>query len=254
MHLRASAAAMLALTSITCGGREPPASDTTPEVTPSAVAAQAEAPMPFQLSPEQTAGKVVYETMCWSCHGSAGRGDGPAVLAGTVAPPRDFQSWSTAGMNVRQLQADFRAGAGSLDPSHPHMQNVLSLVSAEAFASALAYLPALTYPPEVPGSAIAGRTNFILRCQGCHGSAGKGDGAGAAVLEIRPADFTQDTLLAARDFNAVFQKIRNGGGGLHGSSMPAWGVMLKDGDVWDLVAFISSLRPGTLSPPPASIQ
>ena len=73
----------------------------------------------------------------------------------------------------------------------------------------------------------------------------------AEVLEIRPADFTQDTLLAARNFEAAFQKIRNGGGGVHGSSMPAWGVMLSDGDIWYLVAYIGAFRAGVLSPPPS---
>jgi hypothetical protein len=32
--------------------------------------------------------------------------------------------------------------------------------------------------------------------------------------------------------------------------MPAWGVMLNDGDVWDLVSYISTFQPGVLSPPP----
>ena len=130
------------------------------------------------------------------------------------------------------------------------MANVLSIIDVDAFSAALAYLPALTYPRELPGSAIAGHRNYVLRCQSCHGASGMGDGPGAEVLEMAPADFTRDTLLAARDFDAAFAKIRNGGGGVHGSSMPAWGVMLDDGDVWDLVAYISTFQPGVLSPPP----
>ncbi len=248
MHLRVPAAVLLAFAFAACGGGEPPDTEATPEA--SAAAAPAEAPLPFQLSPEQAEGKVVYETMCWSCHGPSGRGDGPAVQAGSVAAPRDFHASGLTSARVRQIQADFRAAAASLDPNHPHMQNVLALVDVEAFAAALAYLPALTYPPELPGSAIAGHTAYRLRCQGCHGTAGRGDGPGAAVLEIRPADFTRDTLLAARNFDAAFQKIRSGGGGLHGSSMPAWGVMLKDGDVWDVLAYISTFQPGVLSAPP----
>jgi mono/diheme cytochrome c family protein len=248
MHLRVPAAVLLAALLFGCQGTEPPESQEPPE--PAATEASEEAPMPFQLSAEQEEGKVVYETMCWSCHGTAGRGDGPAVKAGAVSAPRDFTAATFSGMTATQLQAGFRSEVGSLSPGHPHMQNVLSIVNEDAFSAALAYIPALVYPPELPGSAIAGRTNYVLRCQGCHGPTGRGNGPGAEVLELAPANFTQDSLLVARDFDAVFQKIRTGGGGVHGSSMPAWGVMLSDGDVWDLVAYISTFRPGTLSPPP----
>jgi mono/diheme cytochrome c family protein len=206
--------------------------------------------MPFQLTAEQADGKVVYETMCWSCHGFAGRGDGPAVLAGAVAAPPDFEAGPLSRASVRQLQAAFQAEVGSLDPGHPHMANVLSIVDVDAFSAALAYFPALTYPSELPGSAIAGHRNYVLRCQTCHGATGRGNGPGAEVLDLAPANFTQDTLLAARNFQAAFDKIRSGGGGVHGSAMPAWGVMLNDGDVWDLVAYISTFQPGVLSPPP----
>jgi len=129
------------------------------------------------------------------------------------------------------------------------MANVLSLIDPDAFVSAVAYLPALTYPPEIPGSAIAGHQSYLLRCQSCHGASGRGNGPGAANLSVAPADFSRDTLLASGAFEAAFEKIRLGGGGLHGSAMPAWGIMLTDGEVWDLVAYIGSFQPGVLSPP-----
>ena len=250
MRLRVPAAVLVILILAACGGSEMPRAQDQPVDAATPASAEGEAPMPFLLSADQEEGKVVYETMCWSCHGSAGRGDGPAVRAGSVAPPRDFTTRAFSGITATQLRADFRAQVGGLDAGHPHMQNVLSLLDEDAFGSALSYIPALTYPPEIPGSAIAGRVNYVLRCQGCHGPTGMGNGAGAAALELAPANFTQDTLLASRNYDAAFQKIRNGGGGLHGSSMPAWGVMLTDGDVWDLVAFISFLQDGVLPPPP----
>ncbi len=250
MHLRVLAAALVTAFLAGCGGGESPPAQPD-QATPSASGeAQAEAPMPFQLTQEQQEGQVVYETMCWSCHGFAGRGDGPAVTAGAIDTPPDLTSGPFSDARVRQMQADFRAEAGSLDKNHPHMQNVLSIVDVDAFAAAIDYLPALAYPPELPGSAIAGHRNYVLRCQGCHGATGQGNGPGAAVLDIKPANFVQDTLLASRDFQAVFNKIRMGGGGVHGSSMPAWGVMFSDGDVWDLVAYISTFQSGVLSPPP----
>jgi mono/diheme cytochrome c family protein len=149
---------------------------------------------------------------------------------------------------IQRLEADFRAEAGMLSPNHPHMKNVLSMIDVDAFSSALGYLGALAYPPELQGSAIAGHQSYLLRCQSCHGPAGRGNGPGATNLAIAPADFTRDTLLAAGDFEAAFEKIRSGMGGLHGSAMPAWGIMLNDGEIWDLVAYISTFQPGLLSP------
>ena len=250
MHLRVPATVLTILVLAACGGTEEPPAQEVEEEGASAGQPLEEAPMPFTLTAEQEAGKVVYEAMCWSCHGPAGRGNGPAVQAGSVAAPRDFHASAFSGATATQLQAEFRAQVGGLDQGHPHMQNVLNIVDEEAFASALAYIPALVYPSELPGSAIAGRSTYILRCQGCHGPEGMGNGPGADVLEVRPANFAQDTLLAARDFDAAFEKIRMGGGGVHGSSMPAWGVMLSDGDVWDLVAYISTFQGGVLSEAP----
>ncbi|MCJ7627402.1 MAG: c-type cytochrome [Longimicrobiales bacterium] len=251
MHFRVPVAVFLALTLAACGGGETPEAQPPQEIGPPPADVLADAPAPFQLTAEQASGKVVYETMCWSCHGFAGRGDGPAVQSGAVPAPRDFKTGVLSGASVRQIQADFQAEVGGLDPSHPHMANVLSIVDISAFSLALGYLQALTYPPEFTvGSAIAGHRNYLLRCQGCHGPGGRGDGPGAEVLNPTPANFTQDTLLAARNFQAAFDKIRFGGGGVHGSAMPAWGVMLDDGDVWDLVAYISTFQPGVLSVPP----
>mgnify|MGYP006278069837 CR=1 FL=1 len=252
MHLRAHAATLTALILVSCTPAESPQS--TEEVDSVTVPAGLpdEAPMPFRLDEKQARGKAVYETMCWSCHGASGRGDGPAVRAGSVPPPRDLTTDALTRSAARRLQADFQARVSEMDPDNPHMENVLAFLDVEAFSAALAYLPALGYPPEIPGSAIAGRENYVLRCQGCHGAGGDGSGPAAETLEVAPADFTRDTLLAEGDFEAAFQKIRQGGGGVHGSSMPAWGVMLDDGDVWDLVAYIATFQPGVLSPPPGA--
>ncbi len=251
MRQRILTATLVVLFAAACGEEPPPAEEAPP---PEAGEEQVleEAPLPFALTEEQMRGKAVFETVCWSCHGSAGRGDGPAVVAGSVPPPPDFQSPAYARATARQLKRTFETRMETLAEGHPHMKNVLSFLDPQAFEDALSYIPALVYPPELPGSALAGREKFVLRCQGCHGPGGRGDGTAAEALEVKPADFTQDTLLAAKNFDAAFQKVRRGGGGVHGSSMPAWGIMLSDGDVWDLVAYIATFQPGILSDPPDS--
>ncbi len=252
MQFRVPAAVILSLAFTACGPSEPAQTEVPQEPGQPAAPEVTEAPLPFQLTAEQEAGKVVYETMCWSCHGTAGRGDGPAVLAGAVASPGDLTQRSFSDSDIRRIQAAFQAAAGDLSPDNPHMANVLSIIEVEDFNLAAGFLAALSYPTELPGSALAGHANYVLRCQSCHGPTGEGNGPGAEVLELAPANFTQDTLLAARNFQAAFDKIQLGGGGVHGSAMPPWGVMLKAGEIWDLVAYISSFQPGILPPAPGT--
>lgn len=199
------------------------------------------------LTPQQAEGKVIFESVCWTCHGAGGHGDGPA-RSGDVQPPtfhtRDFTvSFST-------LMQRFRASMQGDDPSHPHMQYVAKLVNEESFSAAVAYIPALIYPTEVPGSAIHGQDLFAYRCSGCHGPGGRGDGPGAAALvDVKPADFATDTLLAAKAWNAIYEKVGAGGDRVHGSTMPAWSMVLTDAERWDLVAYLSTFQPGLVAAP-----
>lgn len=206
--------------------------------------------LPFQLTQAQAEGKAIFETMCWTCHGPSGHGDGPAVVAGSVPKPPDFTTGQYPRLSGSQIQARFSATQPGMD-RHPTMQFVQSMLQPEVFAKALAYVPILGYPPEIPGSAIAGAATYGTRCVACHGRDGDGKGWAAGQLALAPADFTQDTLLQKRNFDALFRRVKEGGGTIHGSSMPPWGVLLPDRDIWDLVAFIASFQPVTISAPPS---
>lgn len=203
------------------------------------------------LTEQQIQGQVIYETMCWTCHGAAGRGDGPAVQPRAVTAPPTFHTEEYANSSAESLQRRFGASMDGADPSHPHMQNVASLLKPERFAQALAFVAALSYPPEIPGSALAGKTIYEARCTGCHGTTGHGDGPVAATLiDVRPQDFRSDTLLAARDWDGLFSRIREGGQSVHGSAMPPWGIVLREADIWDVVAYLSTFQPGLIGDPP----
>ncbi len=197
----------------------------------------------LQLSDTQQRGRRLFETICWTCHGSAGRGDGPVVLAGSVSAPPNFLTGDYASLSATDLEWRFRGVLAGVDETHPHMRYITSILEPASFLEALAYIPALIYPSDIPGSAVAGSVTYRTRCQACHGETGRGDGYIADMLEVRPADFTQDTLIAKRDWEAIFQRIREGGQTTH-SSMPPWGIFFSEDEMWDLVAFISSLQPG----------
>lgn len=206
--------------------------------------------VPVQLTESQTQGRIIFETMCWTCHGAAGRGDGPAVQAGAVGAPPTFHVEAYSRASAETLERRFRGGLDGTDENHPHMQYVASLLVPERFAEALSFIPALTYPPELPGSALAGETIYEFRCSGCHGPTGRGDGpASGSLANLKPADFTADTLLATGDWDVIFARISDGGQTMHGSSMPPWGVALNENDIWDLIAYLATFQPGLLAPP-----
>lgn len=201
------------------------------------------------LTPQQQEGKMLYESMCWGCHGQAGRGDGPATASADIKPPT-FHTKDYARADVDDLTRRFRSAMDGVDENHPHMQYVASVLQPDKFAAALSYVPALAYPPELPGSTLAGERIYKFRCVGCHGATGRGDGpASPSLTTVKPADFTADTLLAKKDWDALFARIREGGQGVHGSSMPPWGVVLSEAEIWDLIAYLATFQEGLLSKP-----
>lgn len=221
---------------------------TTADSTPPVIAQTEGLALPFEMTEQQQAGRLIYETMCWTCHGESGRADGPAVVVGSVPAPPSFYAEPLVSMSAADLERLFGRAMEGDDPSHPHMRYVAELLKPERFRDALSYVPLVTWPREIPGSAMAGRARYEDLCMACHGEDGQGHGDAADVLLVPPAQFPTDTLIAASDWEGVFRRIR-AGGEVHGSSMPSWGVMLTEDETWDLVAYIASFQSDRLAPP-----
>jgi mono/diheme cytochrome c family protein len=77
-----------------------------------------------------------------------------------------------------------------------------------------------------------GKKLFIDRCVECHGKKGKGDGSGAADLDIRPTDFTQKTFQEQSD-GTLFWKTTTGK-----KPMPGYGKKLTEEQRWQLVLYL----------------
>ena len=76
----------------------------------------------------------------------------------------------------------------------------------------------------------AGRRLFVqFNCYGCHG----GRAGGGMGPSLRDADW-----LYGSDADHIFSSIAEGRA--HG--MPAWGVKLSDQQIWQLTAYVMSLR------------
>ncbi len=124
--------------------------------------------------------------------------------------------------------------------------------------SAQAPPPAPATPPVHPG-----KRAYDLHCATCHGPAGGADGPGAAGLQIKPPPFTDGRIMNGLTDEFLYTIVRDGAGAVGLSpQMPAFGRILTDREIRDVVAYVRSLAtppyvpraaPGiqAVAPPPA---
>jgi len=104
---------------------------------------------------------------------------------------------------------------------------------------------------ETGDSMLRGARIHARSCAACHGVDGRGDGPGAIELSPRPRDFTAGKFRyrstesgrppRRSDVESVVRV------GRAGTAMPAFGGLLSEGEIADVVAFIFSHRPGAPS-------
>ena len=86
----------------------------------------------------------------------------------------------------------------------------------------------------------AGGAIFAANCAICHGAGGDGRGARREGMNPPPANLTLPPWSELTNAGRTFLVIRNG---VPRTAMPPWS-MFADKQVWDLVAFITSLQGG----------
>jgi cytochrome c6 len=98
-------------------------------------------------------------------------------------------------------------------------------------------------------SAVEGQKLYMSYCSSCHGDKGRGDGAAGKSLPVKPADHTDDKIMNSFSDEFLMNIISKGGAAVGKSSfMPAWGGVLKDNQLQDLLAYLRSIA----NPPKAS--
>ncbi len=113
---------------------------------------------------------------------------------------------------------------------------------------------AALYVAALPADALtAGAVLYERDCTGCHGVAGQGDGPGAAVIAAQnaaqqggdhgmdmdrpPRDFTDLAAQAGASDLLYYGKLVRGG---MGTSMPYWGTIYSEDELWQVIAFLRS--------------
>ena len=104
----------------------------------------------------------------------------------------------------------------------------------------------------VPGAdPNQGKTYYYSYCIACHGWMMHGDGPSAAELNPRPRTLTRGDYMGKKTNLELFTVIKGGGESVSlSSSMPSWGNVLQDQDIWNIIAFIRAMQD---VPPPKTI-
>jgi len=92
------------------------------------------------------------------------------------------------------------------------------------------------------GVAARGRSDYATYCAPCHGPRGDGDGPLARMLVPKPARHSDAALMNALSDEYLFRLLKEGGPAQGKSAlMGAWGKVLGEQQIRDLVAFLRSL-------------
>ena len=86
-----------------------------------------------------------------------------------------------------------------------------------------------------------GNDAYQALCSQCHGEGGKGNGQEAKGFNPAPGDLTRPQMAAASD-GYLYWRIADGGAfEPFKSLMPAWGSLLSETEIWELVSYIREI-------------
>lgn len=85
--------------------------------------------------------------------------------------------------------------------------------------------------------AAAGKEVFTTNCAACHGAEGHGDGPAGAALDPKPRDLSAFAPEVGDDY--LFWRVNTG---VPGTAMVGWKGILTDEQIWDVIAYIRTLK------------
>jgi len=96
----------------------------------------------------------------------------------------------------------------------------------------------------VPGAdPNEGKQWYYVYCIACHGWTLQGDGPNAVELNPRPRTLIKGSYMGKKTNLELFTVIKGGGASVDlSSSMPSWGNVLQDQDIWNVVAWIRAMQ------------
>jgi cytochrome c oxidase cbb3-type subunit 3 len=183
------------------------------------------------------AGRQVFDTYCFVCHGMDGKGNGPLAKQLPKDPANLADNSKMMNRTDKQLAqiVEGTVDHGLIRGKMPRWNLALSPIQIQ---SVVAYIRVLHSPTvKVPGNPENGQKVYNTYCVACHGANGKGDGAMAKVLDVKPADHTNAKKMAELSNGDLHKAIADG----TDKMMPAWKGILSDKEIDDVLGYIRLL-------------
>lgn len=90
-------------------------------------------------------------------------------------------------------------------------------------------------------AADAGKSVYEVQCSSCHGDGGKGDGPAGQALTPPAANLVESASNNGDDY--IYYRIAEGGAmDPYNSSMPSFKNVLSEDEIWQVVAYINTLK------------
>jgi cytochrome c oxidase cbb3-type subunit 3 len=187
-------------------------------------------------------GRKLYVAYCSECHGRNGRGDGrKARYLGRKLRDQsddDYMSLKTD----KDLYNVIIKGGGAAHGAK-FMPEWRDMLRPQEVWDIVSYMRFLHRGKSEEGDPEKGRSLFTKYCASCHGESGDGEGPMADILTPRPKSLLGSDIAASIADVDLFFTIMGGGRAMGLSDqMPAWGGVLSEREVWDIVRYIRALN------------
>ena len=187
------------------------------------------------------AGRKIFNTSCFLCHGMDGKGDGP--LTGKLdVPAADLDLTDNSRLSKKTDWDLFRIIRGTaphgLDSKDmPQWGLAIPEPQINELVAYIRFLHRSRHP--LIGSPEEGQVVYRRSCSVCHGNLGEGNGPLTKVISMSPADHTDATEMNDISNEELVAIISDGSSGK--TLMPGWKGILSKSQIEAVVSYIRLL-------------
>ncbi len=214
----------------------------------------------FATETEIMDGAELYHEYCSVCHGDKGDGNSRAK-EGLITPPADFTRPNLDSILTPAQMIDVvlhgRPGTAMIGwssrLSKNQAENIVNYIRnrfmSKSTASGMVETAMVADNEQqklfmqqalingLQGDPQKGRVFYVANCATCHGIKGGGDGPRAYFIFPKPRNFLSDAARMKFNRPVLFSAVKYG---VRGKEMPAWGKVINDQEIADVVEYVFS--------------